>query len=126
MSAPRFPRLYIEAWAAYEALRRLGFADEETTALAARSRQDGPEMFHVVLETQGRRFVCTIGPLDRSFEEALSTWRLLREAIADGSINDDALTSMWRGSKIGGDVNEFAALVLLLKQKGFSIPALTN
>jgi hypothetical protein len=124
------PRVYHEAWAAYEALRRLGFVDDEIVALicpgldAAGTAHE--ELFHIVLRAQGREFSYSVAPIDRGFKAAQEYWYRLREAISSGAIPERELLSLWRTSEMGANLEHFTTLATLLTMKGFFIPAAAN
>jgi len=121
-----YPRVYLEGWAVFEAFRRLGFKNEEIGAIVGRSPEHGPDTFHLVLASQGKKFTYTVLPIDRPFDEAVAFWNSMFEDISSGSVKDDALLEMWRASRMGSDEVHFATLVMLLQEKGFRIPALEN
>lgn len=126
----RVPRVYHEAWAVYEALRRLGFADEEIIAevhpgLDA-SGAVHQEMFHVVLRAQGREFTYSVAPIDRDFDAAQKYWFRLREAISSGAVPERELLSLWKTSEMGPSLEHFTTLAWRLLTKGFRLPAAAN
>jgi hypothetical protein len=120
-SGRRVQRIWQEAWAMYEALRRLGFADDDIAAVVAAGT------VHVVLDTQNKKFVCTVGQLDQQYEEAADQWKTLRAWIADGTLTDAELRRMWFDSVVGShNGGVFAEIAMKLKQMGFVLPALVN
>lgn len=124
------PMLYIEAWGAYEAFRRLGFKDEEVTLLVAGNVDTGTlreNVLHVVVKSQGLEFVYTVDVIDRSHPEAQEIYRKLIEAIAERRIPMPQLDEMYRSTWIGAvDGEHFMALAGLLVSKGFRLVALEN
>lgn len=124
------PRVYHEAWAVYEALRRLGFADDEIIAeVQPGFDADGvahEEMLHIVVRTQELEFTYSVAPIDRSFDEAQKYWFRLREAISTSAITEQELLSLWKSSEMGSDLEHFTTLATLLTMKGFRIPAAAN
>jgi hypothetical protein len=130
VNASDFPALYREAWAVYEAMRKLGFQDDDVVNLAAptvlpNGQPSTVDYLFVCLKAQGQQFNVTIGPLDRPFPEAQEEVRRLRAAIADHAISEPELQKMWEQSKMG-DVVWFGAFATKLIERGFVLPALTN
>lgn len=124
------PPLYRDTWATYDALRRLGFRDEQITHVAGNVvMSDGTvldgEYVVVVLAADCREVKFTIGPLDRPFEEARALLEAVRCAIADGSITDEVLLRLWDTSPLG-KLHVFEAMTLTVLQKGITIPVFQN
>jgi hypothetical protein len=124
------PPLYRDTWATYDALRRLGFRDEQISHVAsnvvmADGRVLDGEQIVVVLTADCRDVKFTIGPLDRPFEEARTLLEAVRLAIADGSLDDRTLLRLWDESPLGR-IQVFEAMTLTVMQKGITIPVFQN
>jgi hypothetical protein len=126
----KVPRVYHEAWAVYEALRRLGFEDDDITAEvhpgfdAADALHQ--EMFFIILRAQELEFFYAVAPIDRGFAAARDYWFRLREAISCGAIPERELLSLWKSSEMGRSLEHFRTLATLLVAKGFRLPAAAN
>ncbi len=129
-SVTDIPQIYVEAWGAYESMRKLGFSDDEVEFAYGPCRNpvtgESGEQLQVRLVAQGKRFVYTVGPIDEGFERGRAIIYELKRRIADGEIRDAALERMWRSTELGGNHGWFAMLGAKLKEKGFFLPALTN
>jgi hypothetical protein len=126
------PMLYIEAWATHEPFRRLGFREDELSYLVGASAQMGAkEVLHLVLRTQGKEFIYTLLPLDRSVEQATLLLNELCNKIRTGELSDEELERMYRATRIGTPGPEAIAalrgqLIAALTLKGIGIPAIAN
>lgn len=122
------PTLYRAAWGVYEALRKLGFADEQIehvaapVAMADRSVSATPWL-NVKLTASGQEFVIVIGELDRPFEEARTMLETVRCAIGSGEVSGADLERMWRESKMA-DIECFRQLAEAIFTRGIEIPAM--
>lgn len=130
MKLDEIPPLYRAAWSVYEALRRLGFTDDDVTFVAGQTVLiDGtiaPDRYmHVVLETQGQRFTVTVAPLDRPLKDAQAMLDRLCASIRDGSTSDDVLRRIWAESEMGS-AGHFALFCNALLERGFTFPAMAN
>lgn len=125
MNIDSIPRMYREAWAAYEAFRKLGFKNDDIYPMISNSITHGKDVFHIVLEAQGKQFIFTIGKIDRPAEEVNEYWNKLIEAVCDMTLSDDTLHRMWKESFFG-DKNNCKKLLIKISQKGFIIPLSFN
>lgn len=134
MILDEIPPLYRDTWAAYEALRKLGFGDDDVVFVGGPTAQPGivpgqmvvtgKLWLHVVLEAQDKCFTITVGELDRPFDEAQELLERLRVSIGDGSTGDEVLDRMWIESPMG-DIECFGDLCFALTARGFTLPALS-
>jgi hypothetical protein len=130
MTYEEIPPLYRATWSAYEAFRRLGFADDDITFVAVPTvLRDGSSSkerwMHVVLTAQDKTFTVTVAPLDRPFDEAQAMLERLRVSIHDGSTSDATMERVWREAGLG-DMGCFADFCATLLARSFTFPAMAN
>lgn len=125
----KVPHAYVEAWAVYEAFRRLGYEDEDVLTEFAPGIYMGTmvdRMIHVSLIHGDLSFTVDVEPVAESFERAREIHYLLRKAIRKRkNLSDRVLLEMWRGSSMGKEEN-FTTLVAAMMAKGFDPPAIMN
>ena len=125
----KVPQIFIEAWGVYEALRKMGFADDDVSYIYGPVETPGGERLvalQVRLETQGLRFVCIVGPLEESLEKSSEIMMAFAAAIADGTIDDASLRRLWQSTRIGSSTGAFSSLGSSIVAKGFFLPALVG
>ncbi|MBM4270531.1 MAG: hypothetical protein FJ144_28650 [Deltaproteobacteria bacterium] len=125
MKYSEIPPLYRATWSVYEALRRLGFGDDDVTFVAGPTTQVQATCLHVVLTTQGKSFTVTVGELDRPLAEARDLLEKLRLSVRDRSTPDEVLLRIWRESEMG-DIGYYTDFCGALVARGFVLPAVTN
>jgi hypothetical protein len=104
------PRVYREALAVHEALRRLGFVAEEIFVA------EGADGVHVVLRHAGKEFRVTLGPSSPPFEEFAQRWpRAVRDYNA---ASDAALQALWEDSEVSLRLAHF---VIAMEVKGILV-----
>ena len=132
MKLEEIPPLYRHTWAVYESFRKLGFADDDITYLAApvvlpgsgddsAARVSTNEYLSVVLGTQGKKFTAVIGPLDRPFADAQVLWRQILQSIQDGSTTDATMQRMWSESRMANELH-FGSLIAAILGQGIDPP----
>lgn len=123
----KVPNAYVEAWAVYEAFRRLGYADDDVLTEFAPGVHMGSvvdRMIHVSLLHGGLKFTVDVAQVEESFERAREIHYLLRKAIRKRKhLSDRVLLEMWDRSSMGKEEN-FTMLVAAMMAKGFDPPAL--
>jgi hypothetical protein len=130
MTYDEIPVLYRDTWAVYEALRKLGFKDEQISHLATPVvYPDGttPEGEHivVVLTTGDKHCTFIIGKLDRPFDEARDLLERVRNAIANREIDDHTLRRLWETSALA-KLENFQSVAAVLLNKGIVLPVSQN
>jgi hypothetical protein len=122
------PPLYRSVWSVYEALRQLGFADEQVTYISGRTLlSDGSvsanDWLSVVLTASEQTFTVVVGPLDRSFDDARAMLESVRMAIGERRVNEQDLLRMWNESKMAS-LEYFTRFAEAIVAFGIDIPEL--
>lgn len=122
------PPLYRSVWSVYEALRKLGFADEQVTYISGQTLlPDGSvsanDWLSVVLTASERTFTIVVGPLDRSFGDAQAMLESVRMAIGARRVSEPDLLRMWNESKMAS-LEYFTRFTEAIVAFGIDIPEL--
>jgi hypothetical protein len=122
-----YPDPVKECWAVHQALRMLGFSSDDIYVVHGASADfpgHPPTMF-VVLQTQGLEFVIHLGACktDAEVESLLDLWT---EFVERWNRGDFAQSDMQKIYDASNAMQNKIQLVVGLKLKGFSIPAITN
>jgi hypothetical protein len=123
--------LYVEAWGAEQAFRRLGFSRDDVYYIVADNADRGfveKNVLHVVLRAQEKEFVYTVGAIDRPMDEARAFIIRFKEALGNSELISEAFgTALYRATQMGAvEGKRFMHLAELLLRKGFVLPALVN
>jgi hypothetical protein len=125
----RFPRVLLETWGYFEALRRLGFSSSDIyfgTGLGVPeglSHTTPVSCLFVILRHSGQEFVINVGPYEGDEELVKKMWLQIVAGVGDGTYDDEELKIVWENSKA---LERSVDLVLGLRNKGIPLPATTN
>lgn len=118
MTIHSFPRPLLEALAAHETLRKLGFTPEQIFI----HRNPPPQLdIAIVLRHQGKQFAITVGRYDD--DNWLTKWTELVGLYNSKQLPDDELDELYVTSLTG---SHHVQLVLALRQKGITPPGGSN
>lgn len=113
--------IYLEAWAYFEAFRRLGFVpDDIYLALAT---EDERTVVMVELRTEERDFVVRLGSVSQTQDEVEIIWGEFVAALASGEFGEEELTAVWESSLAYKDSDVLVAGML---EAGFVFPKSMN
>jgi hypothetical protein len=125
----RFPRVLLETWGYFEALRRLGFSSNDIYFATAMGIPDGlaqpvpvPCIF-VILRHGDEEFVINAGPYEGEAEMIEKMWLQIVAGVGDGTYDEEELQIVWDRSKARTQSVDF---VIALRHKGIPLPATTN
>lgn len=127
----QYPQIVVEAWSIYEALRRLGFADEQIRtavgpAINPVTNEFSNKMVYVQLRTMGQTFVYAVAPADLPFETVRDELERLRTDISKRVVSDKELRKLWKSTEMGSDEAKFLTMGALLLSKGIRVPVMEN
>lgn len=114
----RFPRPLLEALAAHETLRKLGFTPDQIFI-----HQNPPPMLDiaVVLRHQGKQFAITVGRYVA--DDWLAKWKELVELFNSRRLPEAEFQAFYNGSLTGSN---HVSLLLALDRKGITPPGGSN
>lgn len=120
------PAYILDAWALFEAFRRLGFASNDIYALVAKNAEhpDSGLWFGVTLRAQEKEFTALLMPTDNK-EAVLSSWKTFAEQLAAGLFPQNEMQREWEERFIKRSPGP-AALISGLLLKGFYLPLQKN
>ena len=120
--------VYREAWASFEALRRLGFASEDIFVQAGESLDAGlvqapSYQLGVILRAQHKEFIIDCGRIPEEPDAIEATWQRFCKAINDREVSERDLQRVWETSHAREQV---VGLLTALTAKGFVFPHVIN
>lgn len=123
--------LYVEWWAMYEAVRKLGFSRDQVIfgigrAIDPSTGREHERALLVHVHAQDKKFLIVVGACPEEAAEAERHINELSRQIASGEVSDVELKRMWHASRIGRDMELFQGLAHALLAKGFTLPKLAN
>jgi hypothetical protein len=110
-----YPKEIHEAWAACEALRRLGFEYGDVSLQADLDN----DMLQICLNTQGMELEWPVATLVGDPEAVFANWARIEEAMLGSEIPPVVLELVWERSHA---YNHGMLLIMALMQHGFNIP----
>lgn len=121
-----YPQLIQDAWALWQAFRKLGFtADEIDFTISKAHPTLDPSMrlwLFLVLTTQGKTFTAYIGPLGvLSPDRTNELWRTWARTLNAGEFDEAKLWTLYRTRFLEREPGP-ATLLISLKAKGFVLP----
>lgn len=125
------PMVYVNAWSAYEAFRRLGFTKDEVEFMCCQNGDLGfvrDNVLHVEVRAQGLDFVYTVDQIDRPREEANECLGKFLNHIASLIGQDSPLVmEIYRSTEMGAiDGKHFLTLAAAMVVKGFQLPVVAR
>lgn len=105
-----------EAWAAHEALRRLGFAAADIFFQVGGEWRVGHLVF-IVLRAQGKEFRCGVGWVEGAPDSIEARWKAFAADIAAGRVTEAELERLWLKSAAR---RQAVQLITALSLKGFT------
>jgi hypothetical protein len=119
----RYPDPIKECWATHEALRTLGFEADDIYVSSGKAADQpfNPPALFLVLKTQGKEFVVTLGLYDseKAVDEAMDLWSDFAERFNDKTFSDEVMAEIFEASNVGKNKALFATALL---SKGFKCP----
>ena len=126
----RFPRVLQEAWAYFEALRRLGFRSDDIYFGTGLGIPDGlpnasaaVSCMFVILRMHDKEFIINVGPYSGDAEMQEKIWLQIVAGVADGTYDEEELQIIWDNSKASRRSVDF---IVALHEKGIAMPKVTN
>lgn len=113
-----FPRPLLEALAAHETLRKMGFTPDQIFI-----HQNPPPLLDiaVVLRHHGKQFAITVG--EYAAEDWLDKWKELVELFNSKQLPEDEMDRLYESSLTGSN---HVSLLLALRRKGITPPCGSN
>lgn len=112
-----------EAWAVFEALRRLGFSSDDIFFQVGGEVSRGMYQICIVLRAQNREFTAIPCAVQGDPEEIEQQWLQFAQAVVNGTVAETELSAIWKNSQalLGA-----ASLCAALLRKGFSFNGALN
>lgn len=106
-----------EAWAVFEALRRLGFRSDDIYFQVGGEVSPGVWQICVVLRAQGKEFTAIPCAVAGDPDDIEKRWKVFSQRIVDRDVPEEELAKIWEGSQA---LKNSAQLCIALLNKGFN------
>ncbi len=118
-----YPRIYRDTLAYWSSFRNLGFdADDIFFGFGVVDGQ--PDMVHLQLQTQGKKFTIVVGQLREPRERVIKTWE--RFAMLAQQSTQDEREACYRAHLIGESTDYYTTFVQGIMAKGIVVPELAH
>jgi len=120
-----YPKVYRDALACFEALRRLGF-DADEIFFGFDMVDEAPDMVHMQLQTQGKKFTVTVAQLPgASRHKVARTWKTLAKLMNElPPRSPEWYEHVWNQHLLGSSLEYFAMFTAGIQAKGIIVPEL--